>query len=323
MRAKNLIAILGAVFLSIMTLMQTGRDCMAAGYVIPAEDFEYIPAGTFTMGDMTSQYDDEKPAHPVTITNAFGMQHHEVTQGQWFAVMGTKPWTGKDYVREGDDFPAVYISWDDVQAFIAQLNSNAGKTLFRLPTEAEWEYACRAGTTTEYSFGDDTSMLGNYAWFYNNAWDIDEKWAHEVTRKHPNPWCLYDMHGNVFEWCSDWYGINYYKSSPTTDPKGPDSGDSKVIRGGSFRKIESECRSARRQARSTDPSLSLDDLGFRLVRTDVQPRKPALSDLVPVLQVCAGMDNTLCLLHGDINHDGRIDLVDAIEIFQFVSGQRN
>ncbi|MFM7921494.1 MAG: formylglycine-generating enzyme family protein, partial [Planctomycetaceae bacterium] len=182
-----------------------------------------IPAGTFTMGSPASEKDrfDDETQHQVTLTKPFYMGRTEVTQGQWKKVMGMEPWKGKEYVREGDDYPAVYVSWDDAVEFCKKLSAMEGK-VYRLPTEAEWEYACRGGTKTAFSFGNDEAELGKYAWFDGNTWDINEKYAHRVAQKLPNPFGLYDMHGNVYEWCSDWYGD--YPSTPLTDPRGPGSG---------------------------------------------------------------------------------------------------
>ncbi|MFM7164019.1 MAG: formylglycine-generating enzyme family protein, partial [Planctomycetaceae bacterium] len=129
-------------------------------------------------------------------------------------------------------YPAVYVSWDDAVEFCKKLSAMEGK-VYRLPTEAEWEYACRGGTKTAFSFGDDEAELGKYAWFDGNALDIDEKYAHRVAQKPPNPFGLHDMHGKVYEWCSDWYGA--YPSTPLTDPRGPSSGSFRVLRGGSWR----------------------------------------------------------------------------------------
>ena len=160
------------------------------------------------------------------------MGKYEVTQGQWESVMGTRPWQGQNYVRSGSDYPAVYVSWEDAQEFIRRLNVPLGSNVYRLPTEAEWEYACRAGTTTRWFFGHSYSQLTHYAWYWNNAWDVGEKYAHSVGTKRANRWGLYDMHGNVWEWVQDWYGYNYYHYSPSVDPQGPSSGSGRVIRGG-------------------------------------------------------------------------------------------
>ena len=182
-----------------------------------------IPAGTFMMGSPESE--DDEHQHQVTISKAFYMQTTEVTQGQWKAVMGTEPWKGKGYVKEGSDYPAVYVSWDDAVAYCKKLSEKEGKT-YRLPTEAQWEYACRAGTKTTWSFGNNENALGDYAWYHKNAWDIDETYAHQVGLKKPNAFGLYDMHGNVWEWCYDYFetdngGLDYYKQSPEKDPRGP------------------------------------------------------------------------------------------------------
>jgi len=169
-------------------------------------EFVLIPAGTFTMGSPDSDsnaYDHEKPAHQVTISEPFYMGKYEVTQAQWKAVMGENPSRFK-----GDDHPVENVSWEDVQQFIQKLNAKEGKEACRLPTEAEWEYAARAGTTTIYSFGNNASQLGNYAWYDENSGNT----THPVGDKPPNPWGLYDMHGNVWEWVQDWYGPIYSRS---------------------------------------------------------------------------------------------------------------
>ena len=174
------------------------------------------------------------PLHEVEISKGFYLGKYEITQGQWEAVMGTTPWAGEWNVRENSSHPAVEISWDDVQTFIGRLNAAASDSLYRLPTEAEWEYACRAGTSTRWSFGDDERELTHYAWYSANAWDVGERYAHAVGTKLPNAWGLYDMHGNVWEWVQDWYGAAYYNSSPRIDPPGPSSGSYRVLRGGAF-----------------------------------------------------------------------------------------
>ena len=143
--------------------------------------------------------------------------------------MGTEPWWGK----EGPNYPATYVSWNDAVAYCKKLSEKEGKT-YRLPTEAEWEYACRAGTKTAWSFGNDEKVLGDYAWYEENADDIGEEYAHQVGLKKPNAFGLYDTHGNVFEWCHDYYEEDYYQQSPTNDPQGPESGSFRVLRGGSW-----------------------------------------------------------------------------------------
>jgi formylglycine-generating enzyme required for sulfatase activity len=218
-----------------------------------------IPAGTFTMGspDTEKDRDDDETQHQVTLSKPFYMGRTEVTQGQWKKVMGTEPWKGQDYVQEGDDYPAVYVSWDDAVAFCKKLSDMEGKT-YRLPTEAEWEYACRGGTNTAFSFGDDEADLGEYAWFGGNA---DAFNAHRVAQKLPNPFGLHDMHGNVWEWCSDWKGD--YPSTPLRDPRGPSSGSFRVLRGGSWLNEPSLVRCARRY--DGTPEDRDNRCGFRLV----------------------------------------------------------
>ena len=194
-------------------------------------EFVWIGPGTFMMGSENGE-SNEKPVHEVQISQGFWLGKYEVTQGQWEAVMGTTPWSGEDHVRSNPSHPAVYISWNDVQRFIDKLNDAAGEVVYRLPSEAEWEYACRAGTSTRWSFGDDESQLGRYAWYRANAWEKNERYGHAVGTKRPNPWGLYDMHGNVWEWVQDWYDSDYYNSSPRVDPPGPSTGSGRVFRGG-------------------------------------------------------------------------------------------
>ena len=225
-----------------------------------------IPAGTFTMGSPATETDrqDNETQHPVTISKAFYMQTTEVTQGQWKEVMGTEPWKGQPQNKEGANYAASYVNWDDAVAYCKKLSAKEGKT-YRLPTEAEWEYACRAGTETAWSFGDDEKVLGDYAWYAGNTIQIDEFYAHQVGLKKPNAFGLYDMHGNVFEWSHDYYEEDYYKQSPAQDPTGPASGASRVLRGGSWRLLGTRlARSALRVRVVADDRYN--DVGFRLVR---------------------------------------------------------
>ena len=142
--------------------------------------FVWIESGRFRMGSPAlevGRYDREGPQHEAMISRGFYLGKTEITQEQWESVMGTTPWEGEDYVESNPQHPAVYISWDDVQLFIGRLNAAAGEEIYRLPSEAEWEYACRAGTDTRWSFGDAESRLGNYAWYRDNAWDVGLQYA--------------------------------------------------------------------------------------------------------------------------------------------------
>jgi len=207
-----------------------------------------------------NQYTPDSPS--VTLTRSFHLGRTEVTQGQWKAVMGTTPWKGKEFVKEGDDYAATYVSWEDAVEFCRKLSAKEGVE-YRLPTEAEWEYACRAGTTTAWSFGDDESQLGEYAWYETNAVYVGEIYAHIVGQKKPNPWGLYDMHGNVDEWCQDWVGE--YPSGDVTDPMGPPQGEGRVLRGGSFNFYATSLRSANRP--NYHPAYRSFLNGFRAART--------------------------------------------------------
>jgi formylglycine-generating enzyme required for sulfatase activity len=224
-----------------------------------------IPAGSFMMGSNEGA-SDEKPVHPVRITKPFHMGVTEVTQEQYEAVMGDRPWSGKSYVGRSEDAPASYISWHDATGFCEKLSRKTGQTIM-LPTEAQWEYACRAGSTTEYCFGDSQRELGEYAWYHDNTWDAGEKYPHRVAQKRPNDWGLYDMHGNVWEWCRDWYDSDYYENNAMTDPTGPSGEKYRVVRGGSWYSAPRGCRSA---ARGRDNPTDSDHYsGFRVV---VSPR---------------------------------------------------
>ncbi|HMW02914.1 MAG TPA: formylglycine-generating enzyme family protein, partial [Acidobacteriota bacterium] len=189
-----------------------------------------------------------------------------VTQKQWLAVMGQNPSN-----FNGDNLPVEQVSWEAAVEFLRRLNASGGKFLYRLPTEAEWEYACRAGTTTRYSFGDDEKLLGEYAWYDDNSAvddgfseDIAESSTQPVGKKKPNAWGLHDMHGNVWEWCLDWYHDTYQGAPPDNRPW--DDGTShqyRVVRGGSWLDSARYCRSARR--RNVAPQIGLSAVGFRVV----------------------------------------------------------
>ena len=243
----------------------------------------WIPPGEFMMGSKLSLqevarnygreaewYEHEHPRHKVTITQGFWLGKYVVTKAQWKAVMRTKPWKKgwflkrtRPGVSDDPDSPVLYVSWEDAQAFIAKLNEK-GEGHFRLPSEAEWEYACRAGADTAYCFGDDKSRLGEYAWYNANAKDVGEEYAHVVGQKKPNAWGLYDMHGNVCEYCADWYDEDYYGKSPERDPSGPFAGAYRVLRGGCLTGNDYNCRSAKRLYYS--PHITYSIYGFRVAR---------------------------------------------------------
>jgi len=167
----------------------------------------WIEPGMFMMGSPDTEpgrWENEGPLHEVTLTQGFYLGKYELTQEQWESVMKTRPWAGQALIEEGPNIPAQFISRGDVQAFIDSLNAAEGSAVYRLPTEAEWEYACRAGTTTIWSFGDDEGLVGEYVWHSGNTRGVGEAYAHRVGMKLPNPWGLYDMHGNVYEWVQDW-----------------------------------------------------------------------------------------------------------------------
>ena len=219
--------------------------------------FVLIPAGSFIMGSRSSQAPgNEHPPHRVMISRPFYLQTTEVTQDQWFAVMGNNP----SVFKGRGDRPVENVSHQQALEFIHRLNRREGTTRYRLPTEAEWEYACRAGTTTVYSCGDSPGCLIDSAWYTSNSGGK----THPAGKKIPNPWGLYDMHGNVWEWCSDWYAKDFYKKSPSTDPKGPASGRSRVMRGGAGYNKPRNLRSALRGERG--PTDRNDSGGFRVAR---------------------------------------------------------
>ncbi len=221
-------------------------------------EFVRIEAGTFRMGVPTGRAgrSDERSLHTVRVTQPFYLGKYEVTQGQWRTVLGNNP---SHFADCGDTCPVENVSWEDAQAFIAALNVREGITAYRLPTEAEWEYATRAGTRTAYSFGNRPRQLGAYAWYGDNSGNT----THPVGSKRPNDWGLYDLHGNVWEWVADWY--DDYPSGRVTDPQGPSSGTRRIIRGGGWGYDAPDCRSG---TRGTGPPTSRSgSVGFRLART--------------------------------------------------------
>ena len=222
-----------------------------------------IPAGEFMMGSPGTEpnRDDDETQHGVSITKPFYLGVTEVTQEQYQKVMVTNPSKVK-----GPQNPVERVNWAEAVEFCGKLSAMpAEKTtghVYRLPTEAEWEYACRSGTTTAYGYGDDAFRLGDYGWFRSNS---DTK-PHPVGEKKPNAWGLYDMHGGVYEWCQDWSGA--YPSGSATDPTGATSGSYRVYRGGSWDYYAWSCRSAARYGGS--PVYRSSILGFRVLRSSIK-----------------------------------------------------
>jgi len=243
------------------------RPVTEKAFTLPGDvrlDMVWVEPGRFTMGSPGSEPfrdPNEGPQHQVTISKGFYLGKYEVTQRQWEGVMNTRPWSGQASVVDNPDHPAVYLSWDDAQAFIRRINAAETAAVYRLPTEAEWEYACRAGSGARWSFGDQEGRLRDYAWYDANATSAGEDYAHRVGTRQPNPWGLYDMHGNVWEWTQDWYSD--YTLNSQVDPRGPASGAQRVLRGGSF---NIGPQFARRGLFT--PTVRTGYLGLRLVRQE-------------------------------------------------------
>jgi len=235
-----------------------------------------LPGGTFTMGD-----EDEIDATPHEVTvSSFYIDTHLVTQEQYEKLMGDNPSRWK-----ADTNPVEQMRWSDGVRYcnarseaeglepcydLETWKCNFGANGYRLPTEAEWEYACRAGTTTAYFFGDDASKLKAYAWFEDNS----ASKPRPVGKRPANPWGLYDMHGNVWEWCNDFYKVDYYQESPTQNPRGPETGETKVLRGGAWKFSAESCSSAYRYNENpgyADVCFGYDIYGFRCVRNAADP----------------------------------------------------
>ncbi len=230
-----------------------------------------IPGGRFVMGDSD---EIDAPPHEVLLS-PFYMDKYLVTQAEFERVMGENPSRWK-----GGENPVEQVRWSDAVRYCNKRSELEGlhpcydlKTWqcdfeadgYRLPTEAEWEYACRAGTKTAYYFGDDESKLADHAWFEDNAGGK----PHPVGEKPANPWGLYDMHGNVWQWCNDLYQVDYYQQSPEKDPRGPETGETKVVRGGAWKFSAESCRSGYRYNENpgyADVCFGYDIYGFRCAR---------------------------------------------------------
>jgi formylglycine-generating enzyme required for sulfatase activity len=224
-----------------------------------------IPASSFTMGSPSTEQDrdpDEGPPTQVTISQGFWMSQNPVTQEEYLSVMGNNP----SYFTGEMKRPVEQVSWNDATNYCGErtLRERAAGHLpegyaYRLPTEAEWEYACRAGSLTRFGYGEDPgyTQLGNYAWYDANSSSV----THPVGQKQPNAWGLYDVHGNIYEWCGDWYGT--YPGGTVTDPQGPASGSYHVMRGGCWYYGARYCRSANRG--SSTPDIRHSSIGFRVL----------------------------------------------------------
>ena len=262
----------GLVMLSATALMCASKSSAQGITVYENITFVTIPCGTFQMGDI-SKYGDRNtnPVHTVTV-DGFEMSIYEITQGQYQSIMGSNP---SDH-KSTDKHPVDNVSWFNAVEFCNKLSGAAcldscyeeiswscdfSKNRFRLPTEAEWEYACRAGTTTKYNTGDSYNDLDRAAWFDGNFDGIEH--FHQVGLKEANAWGLYDMHGNVSEWCHDWWDSDYYSTSPSNNPTGAPKGSYRVTRNGRDH-LAGFCRSAYRS--SMNPSYTGGGLGFRVVR---------------------------------------------------------
>ena len=283
MGAKNVrhaIAKALAIGLFLLTVTHYSSFCLGqAPPTAPAEtttksgvQMVLLPGGTYTMGDKDGEV-DEAP-HNVTLS-PFYMDKYEVSQEEYERVMGENPSKVK-----GKKNPVEQVRWSDAVRYCNARSQLEGldpaydlKTWtcrfqangYRLPTEAEWEYAARAGATSSYCFGNSEAMLKDDAWFKDNA----SGRPHPVGLRKPNAWGLYDMHGNVWEWCNDFYKVDYYAESPAKDPRGPQSGDKKVLRGGCWNSSADACRSAYRYSESpaySDVCFGYDIYGFRCVR---------------------------------------------------------
>jgi formylglycine-generating enzyme required for sulfatase activity len=229
-------------------------------------EFVKIPSGKVTVGCVEGDKycaKDEKPATEVEITKQLFVSIYETTLGQFRKFIeetgytpSSKFSTNKDYP---DNYPVCAVSWNDTQKFIKWLNAKETDKTYRLPTEAEWEYLCRAGEKTIYCFGNEDILLKRYAWFWNNA----NKHPHEVGTKKANNWGIYDVHGNVYEWTSSWYNENYYKNMEKKNPQGPTNGDRKVYKGGGFLCNPDYCRASFRNYAPIDNASEA--VGFRLV----------------------------------------------------------
>jgi eukaryotic-like serine/threonine-protein kinase len=269
-RNPSLLVVLGVLLLAGWISFRVYRMREEMAITLPGGvkmEFVKIPAGSFKMGSEDGS-NDEEPVHLVTISRDFWMGKYEVTQAQWQAMMGTTVQQQRDKEHrklplrgEGNNHPIYYVNWNDCQEFIRKVNSQVPGANFRLPSEAEWEYTARAGSTTRFHFGDNDNHLGSYAWCMDNS----NRQIHPVGQKRPNAWGLYDMHGNVYEWCKDWYHDSYRGASRDGSARTSPEGKYRVLRGGCMYNDSGDCRSAHRLG--DYPSRRSSEIGLRLART--------------------------------------------------------
>ena len=263
-----------------MTL-ELGKGVTMKLALVPAGEFmmggKFTPAQAVKLyGGKEAHYAGEHPRHKVTISKPFYMGICEVTQSQWEAVMDAKPYDGKMLTKIGPDYPASWVNWTEAAEFCSKLSKKIGK-MVTLPSEAQWEYACRAGSDTEYCYGDDKKKVGDYAWWFGNMIDNDKakSYARKGGLRKPNAWGLYDMHGNVWEWCRDWYSKDFYAGGKNVDPEYTKETKTRCVRGGSWYNGEVHCRSAARNS-WCGPNYRHYNYGFRvMVVAEPPPSKPA------------------------------------------------
>lgn len=242
----------------------------------------WCPPGIVTMEQIEPDETLPLSARKITPVKAFlsrgyWIGKHEVTQAEWKRVIPTEPWKDKEFTKEGDEFPVTYVNWDDAMEFCRKLTRqerDAGRLPegweYALPTEAQWERACRARTETRFSFGDDISKLGDHAWFVENTDNVGEKYAHMVGQKKPNPWGLYDMHGNVQEWCRDFY-VDKLPGGRDPEVAEPTKDSFHVVRGGLWILNNYWCRSGVRVPGPAPAHLARNqNLGFRVALTRIR-----------------------------------------------------
>lgn len=258
-----------------------GSEAGESRELAPEIVFHWCPAGSFVMGQDGKEL-DERPVE-VTLSRGFWMAETEVTQGQYKKLMKSAPWGGLRNVKSSSENPASYVNFDDATRFCARLTKQERAAdrlpmdwVYTLPTEAQWEYACRAGTKTNFSFGDDENLLFENGWYLDNAAALGETFAHAVGQLDSNPWGFKDMHGNVREWCLDWFSGMDEKPPGGIDPlvtTFPRQGQVRRSRGGCFLEKASACRSAFRGA--DPPTLRQAEIGFRIVAVRPVESNPA------------------------------------------------